>query len=701
MASLSGVATAVRIHIRRGEDINAKDEKGRSPLLLAASKGHVDVCRILLDAGADPVSTDKNGNSPLSIALASNLPALVELFSGIDAGSSTAKMGSSQLNRTDSEENADASDENEADFDPTLWESEAEAISPLSDPECLVGERVVQRQISAHTPIDTDFDWIDVEIDLPEVHKSRRRRNALDEEDLIAARGIILAGLQDGAVPESWILSAVCDDDGELDEEFEAKLRIILGDLGIFIDEAPIFDHEYDSLRRFREDVENDSDEAMSFLKELTYQDDDPLKLYFKDMAHDKLLTREDEVNIAILIENGLEQAIHSLASSDSAINEVLSLASRVERGELQVSFMVNRDIVPQDDEVSQDDLEYVSEALALEEVDDNEEYTQESIAPADFQTRIDLLRETSVSTSQDKRQRLTGALKDLNLSWSFLEYLRGKLKESGNDKVPLMEFSASLAKARDAKWRMTTANLKLVYSIAKKYLRRGLLLSDLIQEGNIGLMKAVEKFDHRRGFKFSTYATWWIRQAITRAIADQARLIRVPVHMVEVINQINRFSEDIEGKTGSPAELHEISGTLCMPVSKVAKALLANQEVVDLDEKVLVDGRETKVEETLAEEEPGPLEYAFHSALKRAIFEAISGLSKRESEVIELRFGLGSDVSHTLEECGQIYGVTRERIRQIEAKALKKLRHPERSQKLATFKNEMTETLEDDEYPQ
>ena len=279
----------------------------------------------------------------------------------------------------------------------------------------------------------------------------------------------------------------------------------------------------------------------------------------------------------------------------------------------------------------------------------------------------------------------------DLAAEYNLDDPVRMYLKEIGQVKLLTAEEEVELAKRvsegdQNAKNKLTEANLRLVVSIAKKYSGRGLHILDLIQEGNTGLIRAVDKFDWTKGNKFSTYATWWIRQAITRAIADQARTIRVPVHMVEVINKATRCNRKLVQELGREPTVEEIAKELNLPVEKIIEANRTAADTLSLDTPV-GDEEDTSIGSFVEDERtPGPADATSNAMLAEALKEILDTLTEREADVLRMRFGMYDGRTHTLEEVGQIFGVTRERIRQIENKAIRKLRHPSRAKKIKDF---------------
>ncbi len=388
-------------------------------------------------------------------------------------------------------------------------------------------------------------------------------------------------------------------------------------------------------------------------------------------------------------VQNENVQTVEEVAAAEQAAEEALHAAGKRDKKQQRIRDLIelgkakgkltNHEIMDAMEEIDfdPDQMEKLYETLESHNIEIIDDFDETSLDDLTFATTAD--------NDDDGDGETT------NEAVAIDDPVQVYLKEIG--RVPLLSSEEEIDLAmrimegdEAAKRRLSEANLRLVVSIAKRYVGRGMQFLDLIQEGNLGLIKAVEKFDYTKGFKFSTYATWWIRQAITRAIADQARTIRIPVHMVETINKVKKVSSQLLHKNGHEPSADEIAAELDMPVEKVREIMRVAQEPVSL-ETPIGEEEDSHLGDFIPDDEaPAPADAASHTLLKEQLGEVLSTLTPREEKVLRLRFGLEDGRPRTLEEVGKEFDVTRERIRQIEAKALRKLRHPSRSKKLRDF---------------
>jgi len=452
-------------------------------------------------------------------------------------------------------------------------------------------------------------------------------------------------------------------------------------------------------------------------------QTSDPVKIYMREMRNIPLLTRDGEVLVAKEIERGEEIIIRAFSKTRSVHNEILSLEEKLDDDEIiqavfdssgdefaKSKFELKKKILAKINEIRKLSTQLeripaskkyavargrliVKMSRIIRELNIRSPYREKLIES--IRERLKVIDELGTSKQELKasfnKAKGKKVKEELKLRINKInKFLRIYKKEIGLDSQELRKTLQSIAKGEQicvrAKKELVASNLRLVVSIAKKYSNYGLQFLDLIQEGNIGLMTAVDRFEYQRGYKFSTYAHWWIRQAITRAIADQARTIRIPVHMTEIIYKLNRVSKSLVQEKGREPTREEIAKKLDMPISKVQKVMKIAQVPLSL-EMPIGEGEESHLSDFIEDKDIlSPPDEVIHINLREKIGEALETQTQREANVLKMRFGLGDGNEHTLEEVGQQYKVTRERIRQIQEKAIRKLKRSRHSQKLKSF---------------
>lgn len=645
---LAGSLKSVALHIGRGVDVNSSDAHGVTPLMLAASRCETAICEMLLEAGADPLARDATGNDALIFAERANCEGVVRLI----AERLLKADLSARSQRFDGSSVEDRGDATDPPLNVDGWEPYEEEQPPAPQPGLLDDATDIQGAIAAHLPIDLDADWVDVELHLPDFS----RRASLNPAVTKSLLQLVHRGGDYGWLTYDEVSEAARDDDETVNPEVQHAFLVTVGDVGIAVVDDYYRTGEGDYLETSGSvEAEETDSEIVDFLGDLLVDEADPVTIFRDEIHRVPLLSRAEEIAFGRLIHQARAAAITALVSSLYIRAELVRFVDAAERSADDADIILERE--PGRDE--SDPASKVSPPAA----------STGEIEPGTFGQLIAELGGRSVA-------RLDSIKRSRRVSLSFIQQMKEASHAAGDAECE-RSIASALSQLTQTENRLAEANLRLASYIAYKYRNAPLPLADLIQEANLGLMKAVTKFDYRLGFKFSTYATWWIRQTISRAIADHGRTIRIPVHAHEVLSRILSARRDIEANSEQSADLIAIAKKLELPESKVQKALNHAHEIVPLDALLSDDNGEVN-----DVEDPNALVFVDlveSESNKRWILHVLTRLKPQQERVLRLRFGLDGE-EHTLEQVGQMLGVTRERIRQIESKALADLRHPVRA---------------------
>lgn len=690
MAVIAGVESSVRLHIERGDDVNSRDDKGLTPLMIAASRNKDLICRLLIDARANLDLCDPLGRDALSIAEGAGATEAAEVIAN-------ARLLASDVGLPQFEEHAIPTHLSEEAFDLSPWETEEETQAPPTDESLTRSATDLQAAITSHKPIDDSPAWDEFEISLPSFAAPLLRINHVEKRDEL--RLLFLRAIREGSVPEHSISELGPVGLTVLGDPGDSLLCSVVNSLGAEVDERFEYLAEHEDFTVFvdpeaSQDEEELLADAFDAVESSATGNDAPLLMFLKDAHRHPLVTASEEIILAQKMETELENALDALAGWPEGTDALL-IAVRAGCAEAQDLSWVAPEFGEEalsDDTALEEETRTVEVAVAArsdemeEEADDDFAGVSQSAPDSDFAGRLFSLERMPTADSIGgehwaQRRALLGSMAFRRTFLMGLAEFATPVHPSGTI------FARAISKFRYARDRLALANLRLVISIARKYQYSALPLDDLIQDGNIGLLRAVDKFDWRKGYRFSTYATWWIRQAVSRAVADTSRCIRVPVHVHALAYNAEQSSRAWQKAHGREPTPEELSIVLSLPLRRVLPILRAGLEPASLDVLLSQETLNPDVEgEFLL---PDPSEAIETKELSKQIEKALSRLKPAEAMIIRLRFGLGRCGGRTLDEIGNAMGVTRERIRQIESKAIRRLKNPSKGDALKDWNTE------------
>lgn len=683
MAVSAGVESAVLLHIERGDHVDCRDDKGLTPLMIAAARNKAAVCRLLLASKANPRLVDPLGRDALAIARNANAAEAAAVIENAVAPPTTPTPPLPPQADRLVDLPSTLEDHETSTFDTAGWEPEVEATTPAPDESLARPATAVQTAISLHAAFDSSASWDEFDIALPSFAEPLARGEPTEARHEL--RLLFLRALREGSVPWEHLDELVGGSDDE-----SRTLRRLVNELGAEVDDRFEYraEHEDFTVVVDPESSEQEDDAVGAAFDALDAINSDahaPLRHFLREAQRHPLVSASEEIILGQSMEAEIERALDCLAGWPAGVERILEFARNASSGARGLAWMATAptDEAPMDESALQGEAASAPPTGAVDE--ESEEVLEGPPAgeAQDVSTQISALaaarRAEGFGGSGWAEQR--AILGSISFRRAFLMELADGA-ESGH--ACARDYARAIEKFRHARDRLALANLRLAVSIARKYQGSGLPLVDLIQDANIGLLRAVDKFNWRRGFRFSTYATWWIRQAVSRAVADTSRCIRVPVHIHAAAysaEQESRAWEQLNGRAPSPVEL---AAALSIPLRKVFALLRAGLAPASLDELVEQEAIGPDLEEAFMLADPAEAMEA--KELGEQLDHALSAFKPTERMVIRMRFGLGTDEGLTLEELGQAMGVTRERVRQIEAKTLRRLKHPARSDPLRAW---------------